>query len=168
MTLKIVLLILLVFLVLPAATICADHVLGANLGLSLKDIKDPGASILYGIQTQAGQNDYVRFFYEQINYGNELYSNVGAMEIHYFGLSDKIKIGTRAAVDYEPDDANIGLTGGAELLSNNLFDQIGLDFVAVGFLNDVSGLLYGDMVHRPETGVYFRVGVALILPPLRQ
>ena len=129
---------------------------GGHLGVKIEDVKDPGASIFIGLQQKAdklpllGENDYIRFIFKSVNFGDEQLDNVSAMEIHYLNVSEKWDLGTRIAADYQTDDGQLGVV-------------LGLEFIRKEFVENLSTFICFDVVKKPEMNAYFNFGIGLII-----
>lgn len=144
-------LLILIVLLCFAVTAHSAIVIGGKLGIDVKDIKNPGASITFGFQEEITTNKYLRGVFQKANFGDSTkITNVGAMTIFYWGLGQKWDFGHWLGASYETDDAKIGTAFGIEMVRKGFFD------------NKLSIGLNAGVVNHQETGTFFEVGLNLI------
>lgn len=155
-------LLILIAILILAMPVMAEPVVGGALGALISDIDNPGAMIMIGMQSNITQNNIIRFSLNKLNFGDsgKVFDNVSGTDINYFPISTKWPnsfIGLRLSVDYETQDADLGMAiGGEWLQKKKLLFIIPADFVST----------YGslDFVNRQdEKGGYLNIGLGIIL-----
>ena len=162
MKLKLFILIAIVALAF-SATASAEIVAGGNLGLDIKNFRDPGATLMYGAQSDLTDNHRVRVFVQKVNWGNGHLDNVAFVDIwylgSYFGFTGDWDFGTRISLDYEFDDGDVGQMVGLEITRKNI------EFIPLGYTVAICASM--DIVGRPDiVGTYFNAGLCFVIGKL--
>jgi len=135
----------------------ADVVFSGALGLDIKNIKDPGATISFGYRDNLNESGshVVTGFFNSVNFGNSL-DNVGVMATQFWIFTPTWSFGTREAGDYEPDDGNLNGTLGVELLRKG-------KILFFADHEDIDTFVYADALYKKELqSWYFQFGIGII------